>query len=171
MTGQPTRDARSGTTIDESCRLRRREAMLAIGGGILLSIVPLPVPATDADTAAAIKKLYGDRVPNHGRIALKLPTLAETGNSVPLTMTIDSPMTEQNRVLRASIFANRNPRPLIATTLFGPRSGMPVFSTNMRLSGTQDVVGVAEMSDHSLWSAHVRVLVTVGACDALQARY
>jgi len=171
MTDQSTRDVRSGAAIDESCRLSRREAMLAIGGGILLSIVPLPVPATDADTAAAIKQLYGDRVPNRGRIALKLPALAETGNSVPLTMTIDSPMTARNRVLRASIFANRNPRPLIATTLFGPRSGTPVFSTNMRLSGTQDVIGVAEMNDHSLWSVHVRVLVTVGACDALQTRY
>jgi len=30
---------------------------------------------------------------------------------------------------------------------------------------------VAEMSDHSLWRAQVRVLVTVGACDALQLRY
>jgi len=153
--------------------LSRREAMLAIGGGILLSIAPLPVPAADADadTAAAIKQLYGDRAPNRGRITLRLPTLAETGNSVPLTMIIDSPMTRQDRVLRASVFANRNPRPLIATMIFGARAGTPTFSTNMRLSGTQDVIGIAEMSDHSLWIAQSRVLVTVGACDALQMRY
>jgi sulfur-oxidizing protein SoxY len=114
--------------------------------------------------------VYGDRVPNRGRITLQLPALAETGNSVPLTMTIDSPMTERDRVLRASVFANRNPRPLIATMIFGPRAGTPTFSTNLRLSGTQDVIGIAEMSDHSLWIAQVRVLVTVGACDALQMR-
>jgi sulfur-oxidizing protein SoxY len=151
--------------------LSRREAMLALGGGILISIVPLATPAADADTAAAIRLVYGDRVPNRGRITLKLPALAETGNSVPLTMIIDSPMTEQDRVVRASVFANRNPRPLIVTTLFGPRSGTPTLSTNMRLSGTQDVIGIAEMSDHSLWSAQVRVMVTVGACDALEMRY
>lgn len=145
--------------------------MLALGGGILISIVPLPASAADADTAAAIRQVYGDRVPNRGRITLKLPALAETGNSVPLTMIIDSPMTERDRVVRASVFANRNPRPLIAMTLFGPRSGTPTFSTNLRLSGTQDVIGIAEMSDHSLWSAQVRVMVTVGACDALQMRY
>jgi sulfur-oxidizing protein SoxY len=171
MTDRPTHDVRSGSTLDESCRLSRREAMLAIGGGILLSIAALPVAAADADTEAAIKQVYGDRVPNRGRVVLKLPTLAETGNSVPLTMIIDSPMTQHDRVLRASIFANRNPRPLIATTFFGPRSGTPIFSTNLRLSGTQDVIGIAELSDHSLWSAQVRVLVTVGACDALQTRY
>jgi sulfur-oxidizing protein SoxY len=170
MKDRPARDFPGGA-MDESCRLSRREAMLAIGGGILLSIAPLPVPAADADTAAAIKLVYGDRAPNRGRITLQLPTLAETGNSVPLTMIIDSPMTGRNRVLRASVFANRNPRPLIATMIFGARAGTPTFSTNMRLSGTQDVIGIAEMSDHSLWIAQSRVLVTVGACDALQTRY
>jgi sulfur-oxidizing protein SoxY len=171
MTDQSARDVRINAAVGQSCRLSRREAVLALGGGILISIVPLPAPAADADTAAAVRQIYGDRVPNRGRITLQLPALAETGNSVPLTMIIDSPMTEQDRVLRASVFANRNPRPLIATTLFGPRSGTPTFSTNMRLSGTQDVIGIAEMSDHSLWIAQVRVLVTVGACDALQMRY
>jgi sulfur-oxidizing protein SoxY len=175
MTDQSVHDVRVSAAIGQSCPLRRREAMLALGGGILISIVPLPAPAadadTDTDTAAAIRQVYGDRVPNRGRITLQLPALAETGNSVPLTMIIDSSMTAQDRVLRASVFSNRNPRPLIATTLFGPRSRTPTFSTNMRLSGTQDVIGIAEMSDHSLWSAQVRVMGTVGACDALQMRY
>jgi sulfur-oxidizing protein SoxY len=167
---QAVRDFPGGAT-DESCRLSRREALLAIGGGILLSIAPLPVLAADADTAAAIEQMYGDRALNRGRITLQLPALAETGNSVPLTMIIDSPMTGRDRVLRASVFANRNPRPLIATMIFGARAGTPRVSTNMRLSGTQDVIGIAEMSDHSLWIAQSRVLVTVGACDALQMRY
>jgi sulfur-oxidizing protein SoxY len=170
MKDQPARDFPGGA-LDETCRLSRREAMLAMGGGILLSLAPLPVPAADADMAAAIKQVYGDRAPNRGRITLQLPTLAETGNSVPLTMIIDSPMTVRDRVLRASVFANRNPRPLIATMIFGARAGTATFSTNMRLSGTQDVIGIAEMSDHSLWIAQSRVLVTVGACDALQMRY
>src|SRR6202011_4578383 len=113
MTDQLAREVRSGA-LDESRRLSRREAILAIGGGILLSIAALPVPAADADTAAAIRQLYGDRVLNRGRITLQMPALAETGNSVPLTMAIDSPMTQPDRVLRASVFANRNPRPLVA---------------------------------------------------------
>lgn len=152
--------------------LNRRDALAQLSGTLLLiSVAPLPATATDVDTAAAIKQIFGDRVPNPGRIALKLPTVAETGNSVSLTVTVDSPMTDQDRVERVCVFANRNPRPLIATMTFGPRSGAPTFSTYMRLSGTQDVIGIAEMADCSLWIAKVRVLVTVGACDALQARY
>lgn len=152
-------------------RLSRREALLALGGGALLSVVPLPALAGDEDTAESIRQIYGYRAINPGRITLTLPTLAESGNSVPLTLTVDSPMTEQDRVLRASIFANRNPRPVIATASFGPRAGTATLSTNIRLNGTQDVIGIAEMSDRSLWSAQVRVLVTFGACDVLQNRY
>jgi sulfur-oxidizing protein SoxY len=171
VTHQPTRFLSSGVTIDASHSMSRREAILALGGGMLLSVVTLPVSATDEETAAAIKQEYGERVPTPGRVTLTLPPIAESGNSVPLTLAIESPMSEDDRVLRASIFANRNPRPLIATAIFGPKCGRPAFSTNIRLNGTQDVIGIAQMSDLSLWSAQVRVLVTVGACDALQLRY
>lgn len=41
----------------------------------------------------------------------------------------------------------------------------------MRLSGTQDVITIAELADGTLWQAQVRVLVTVGACDTLSIRY
>jgi len=171
MTDRTTPELRDGAGLDHCRRLSRRSAMFAMGGGALLSMVALPGTAGDEDTAAAIKQLYGGREPTAGRISLQLPTLAESGNSVALTLAIDSPMTPTDHVLRASVFANRNPRPLIASVLFGPRCGTPTFSTNIRLSGTQDVIAIAEMSDHSLWSAQVRVLVTVGACDALQLRY
>jgi sulfur-oxidizing protein SoxY len=171
VTIRPTHAPPSLATLDESVRLSRREAMLTLSGSILLAIVPLPVSAADEDTAAAIRELYGEREPTPGRVTLTLPSIAESGNSVPLTLMIDSAMSEQDRVVRASIFANRNPRPLIATASFGPRSGKPSLSTNIRLSGTQDVIGIAQMSDLSLWSAQVRVLVTVGACDALQLRF
>jgi sulfur-oxidizing protein SoxY len=157
--------------IDGSGRWSRREALLAISGGMLLSIVPLPVVASDEETASAIQQVYGYRALTPGRITLKLPPLAESGNSVPLSLTVDSPMSQQDRVLRASIFANRNPRPLIATVAFGPKSGAATLSTNIRLNGTQDVIAIAEMSDRSLWSAQVRVLVTYGACDIMQTRY
>jgi len=161
----------SSPPIDGARRVSRRQAMLAIGGGVLISIVPLPVLASDEDTVEAIRQVYGYRAVTPGRVTLSLPALAESGNSVPLTLLIDSPMSEQDRVVRASIFANRNPRPLVATAWFGSRVGTPTLSTNMRLSGTQDVIGIAEMSDRSLWSAQVRVLVTFGACDVMQTRY
>jgi sulfur-oxidizing protein SoxY len=150
--------------------VNRRDALIG-GGGALIACLPLSSQAGNPEVAEAIKNVFGTRVMRHGRVSLKLPKLAETGNSVPLTLSVNSPMTENDHVLRACIFADRNPRPLIATMIFGPHAGRAEFNTNIRLSGTQDVIGVAEMSDHSLWRAQVRVLVTVGACDALQTRY
>jgi sulfur-oxidizing protein SoxY len=90
---------------------------------------------------------------------------------VPISLTVKSAMSPTDRVLRACIFADRNPRPLIATVMFGPNAGQAVFTTNIRLNGTQNVVAVAEMSDRSLWTSRARVVVTIGACDALQTRY
>lgn len=152
--------------------LSRRSALVGLGASFFLVVAaPLRTFAADADTEDAIKQQFGDVVAKDGRVTLKLPALAETGNSVPITVTVDSPMTEADRVRRVCIFANRNPRPLIATMLFGPKSGQAVFNTNMRLSGTQDVIAIAEMSDKSLWKTQTRVMVTVGACDTLQSRY
>jgi sulfur-oxidizing protein SoxY len=156
----------------EVALLSRRHTLIGIGATFLLIATgPSASFAADADTAEAIKQQFGAAVPKTGRVTLKLPTLAETGNSVPITCTIDSPMTDTDRVARVSIFANRNPRPLVATMLFGPKAGKAVFSTNMRLSGTQSVIAIAEMADQSLWQAQMQVVVTVGACDTLQSRY
>jgi sulfur-oxidizing protein SoxY len=168
---QYRKEQRSGMTMCQPL-LRRREALIGMGASFLvLSAAPLQAWAADADTAEAIRQAFGDRVPSSGRVALKLPALAETGNSVPRTVIVDSPMTDRDHVERVCVFANRNPRPLVATMFFGPKSGRAVCSTNMRLSGTQDVMGIAEMSDKSLWTTQLRVMVTVGACDALQSRY
>jgi sulfur-oxidizing protein SoxY len=151
--------------------MNRRDALTALGGATLITLLPVTGFAGDPDVTDAIKSVFGSKPMRNGRVTLKLPKLAETGNSVPLTLSVHSPMSAHDRVLRACIFANRNPRPLIATMTFGPHAGSASFTTNIRLSGTQDVIGIAEMNDHSLWRTQARVLVTVGACDALQTRY
>lgn len=151
--------------------MNRRNVLTMLGGSTSVALIPLHAAETPEEVAAAIRKQYGDQPLRKGRIALKLPKLAESGNSVPLTVTVQSAMSAADRVLRASIFANRNPRPLIATIHFGPHAGRATFTTNIRLNGTQDVIAIAEMGDHSLWTSAARVLVTVGACDAMQTRY
>jgi sulfur-oxidizing protein SoxY len=153
-------------------RLTRRTAVTGLGSSLVLTALsPVRSQANDAEIASAIRELFGDARPQTGRITLSLPSLAESGNSVPLTVSIDSPMTESDHVRRVCIFANRNPRPFIAAVIFGPKSGKAMFSTNMRLSGTQDVIAMAQMSDGRLWTEQARVMVTVGACDSLQMRY
>jgi sulfur-oxidizing protein SoxY len=150
--------------------MNRRDALLMFGGSVTISLLPLTSLSAEPNVAAALQSFFGDRPLHDGRVTLRLPKLAESGNSVPLTMSVKVPA-HGLMVQRACIFANRNPRPLIATVLFGPGAGIATFTTNIRLNGTQDVIAVAEFSDHSLWRTQARVLVTVGACDALQTRY
>lgn len=163
MTNDERQDARPD-------RGMKRRDVLALGVG-LLALAPVGAYAADEDTADAIRKMFGDAASTEGRIAITLPPLAEFGNSVPLRVAVDSPMTQADHVKRVAVFANRNPRPLVATVMFSPASGRATFDTTMRLSGTQDVIVFAEMSDGSLWRLQRRVLVTVGACDSLQMRY
>jgi sulfur-oxidizing protein SoxY len=150
----------------------RRAALITLGGSfVLITLAPRHAHAGDAETMSAIRDIFGGARAQVGRITLKLPRLAETGNSVPLAVSVDSPMTETDHVRRVCIFANRNPRPLIATMMFGPKAGKAAFSTTIRLSGTQDIIAMAEMSDGTIWTEQARVMVTVGACDTLQIRY
>lgn len=149
--------------------LNRRTVVAGLGA--MLALIAVPVRADDAMTAEAIDAAFGSAPRQDGRITLTLPPLAETGNTVPLKVNVESPMSETDRVKRVVVFANRNPRPRIASFEFGPGAPVAEFSTNMRLSGTQDVIAIAEMSDGSLYQTQVRVLVTVGACDTLQIRY
>ena len=118
-----------------------------------------------------MRKLIGDVTPQQGRIHIGLPDIAESGNSVPLAVRIDSPMTVADHVRVVHVVAERNPRPWVATFAFGPRAGKAQFNTLMRLRDTQDVMAFAQMSDGSWWTERVHVRVIIGACDALTARY
>jgi sulfur-oxidizing protein SoxY len=151
--------------------MNRRGALTMIGSQVAITLLPLVGQTGGQDVESVIKEVFGERPLQPGRITLELPKLAESGNSVPLSVAVESPMSSSDRVLRACIFATQNPRPLIVTVTFGPNAGRAAFSTNFRLNGTQDVIAIAEMSDRSLWTTRARVLVTIGACDALQSRY
>lgn len=114
--------------------------------------------------AAAIRKLVGEGRVQPGKVKLDLPPIVENGNTVPLTVSVDSPMTAANYVKRIHIFNEKNPQPNVATFHLGPRSGRASVSTRVRLADTQSVVAIAELSDGSLWSESVDVIVTIAAC-------
>ncbi|MBV0893446.1 hypothetical protein KTN05_16720 [Paracoccus sp. Z118] len=97
--------------------------------------------------------------------------MAETGNSVPLTVSVESPMSDVDRIIRLAIFAEENPRPLTCEARFGPMAAEARLVTNIRLAATQTVVCVAERSDDRLLVARAEVRVVVGACTALPGRY
>ena len=114
--------------------------------------------------AAGCPRAYWDREPQPGGVTLRLPNIAETGNSVPLTVTVESPMTPDDHVLRLHVFVEGNPEPVAATYHLGVRAGKAEISTRMRLARSQTVLALAEMSDGSVRSGTASIVVTLGAC-------
>lgn len=120
-----------------------------------------------ADAAAvseAVKGFAGDAEIATGKVTLNAPEIAENGNSVPISVSVDSPMTEDDHVVSVALYAEGNPLPEVATFNFSPASGEATASTRMRLAKTQNVVAVAKMSDGSVFSDTRNVKVTIGGC-------
>jgi sulfur-oxidizing protein SoxY len=112
----------------------------------------------------AIRQRIGDREPQPGGMTLTLPKIAETGNSVPLTVTVDSSMSTEDHVLRIHLFVPGNPEPVASTYHLGVRAGRAQISTQIRLARTQTVLALAEMSDGSVRTDAASIVVTLGAC-------
>ena len=141
--------------------------MAATGGVVFVSALPIRANASEADLIAARTKLFGSRPITEGRVTLELPPIAENGHSVPLKVEVDSPMTETDYVKQIAILSPRNPLPLIGQFHLTPQSGRALVSTRIRMSGTQAIQAVAEMSDGSLWSGSMETVVTLAACVVL----
>ena len=99
-----------------------------------------------------------------GRVRLELPPLVENGNSVALTVTVDSPMTVEDHVKAIHVLAEMNPLPHVLSVHLGPRSGRARIASRVRLADTQKITAIAEMSDGSFWSDSRDVVVTLAAC-------
>jgi sulfur-oxidizing protein SoxY len=131
---------------------------------MLVVLRPAGAWATQETVQQAIRQLIGAREPQPGGVTLRLPKIAETGNSVPLTVTVDSPMTPEDHVLRIHVFVEGNPEPVAATYHLGQRAGRAEISTRLRLARSQTVLALAEMSDGSVRSGSASIVVTLGAC-------
>ena len=95
---------------------------------------------------------------------LDLPEIAENGNTVPMTISVESPMTEESYVTDVLVVADGNPRGGVVTFHFSPASGSAEVNTRIRLAETQNVIAVAKMNDGSVFTASKQVKVTIGGC-------
>lgn len=106
----------------------------------------------------------GGKKSQRGRVSLTLPQIAEDGRSVPLSVSVDSEMSESSYVQSILILAERNPKPGVITFNFTPKSGTASATTRIRLAETQNVIAVAKMNDGSVYMDTQRVKVTIGGC-------
>lgn len=143
----------------------RREALtLAAIAGLAAFLAPKMVMADEQMVAAEIKKLYGDKKLESGKIKLDVPEIAENGLVVPVNVEVESPMSDSDYVKAVHVYADGNPLPGVVSYKFTPACGKASASTRMRLAKTQDIVCIAEMSDGRLFMAKSNVKVTIGGC-------
>lgn len=143
---------------------RRHMLGAASAAAVMAALMPRMAVADEASVAEAIKKLAAGKTMAEGRIKLEVPPIAENGLVVPISVEVDSPMTDADYVKAVHIFADGNPLPNIVSYKFSPAAGKAAGATRMRLAQTQNIVCVAEMSNGALFTAKANVKVTIGGC-------
>jgi sulfur-oxidizing protein SoxY len=146
---------------------RRRFLGLA-GSAAICGTVPIVTvrraEATPAMLASAIRNVVGEAELHTGKVKLDIPPLVENGNTVPMTVSVTSPMTPDDHVKSIHVFNEKNPQPNIGNFYLSAQAGRAQVSTRIRLADSQKVVAVAQLSDGSFWSTSVDVVVTLAAC-------
>lgn len=126
-----------------------------------------PVLETYAQALPALpsldERVRGIKV-ERGGLSLDIPTIAETGTSVPVVLFVDPSTLKGRSVARLGILAPLNPRPVALEIELGPVLSQPRLTTSIRLGATQTVIGVAQLSDGTLWQHSINVLLTGTAC-------
>ena len=143
--------------------LRLAGSTAAIGAFPMLISVR-EVEATPEMMTTAIRALTGGATVQTGKVKLDIPPLVENGNSVPMTVTVTSPMTSTDYVKSIHVFNEKNPQPNLGNFYFGPRAGRAQVATRVRLADSQKIIAIAKLSDGSLWSVAAEVVVTLAAC-------
>ena len=138
--------------------------MLWTAAGAGASVVLRPASATPEELSAAIASFAGGAAVRAGRVNLDVAPLVENGNTVPITLSVQSPMTPADHVEAIAVFNERNPQPDVVVFRLGPRAGRALVATRIRLATSQRLVAVAQMSDGTFWSHTVDVIVTLAAC-------
>lgn len=144
-----------------------RRQVLTIGvGAVTAAAFGLPVASAHAknDVDEVIAKFTGGKSAAEGKVKLDLPEIAENGNTVPMTVSVESPMTEKSYVAEVLVVSDENPRAGVATFHFSPASGIAEANTRIRLASTQNIIAVAKMNDGSFFTTKKLVKVTIGGC-------
>ncbi|MBR1166431.1 SoxY-related AACIE arm protein [Bradyrhizobium liaoningense] len=146
----------------------RRQFLNLARGVTIAGTIPIvtlrPIQATPAMLNTAIRNVVGEAQLRSGRVKLDIPPLVENGNTVPMTVSVTSPMTADDHVKSIHVFNEKNPQPNIGNFYFSPSSGRAQVSTRIRLADTQKVVAIARLSDDTFWQVAAEIVVTLAAC-------
>lgn len=139
----------------------KRRTVLHLAG---LVLVARPALASTEELVAAITLYSGGVTPKPGLVQIDIAPLVENGNSVPVTVRVESPMLPDDHVQGIALFNQLNPQRDVVRFSLTPASGKAQVSTRIRLATSQQLVAVAKLSDGSFRSQTVEVVVTLAAC-------
>lgn len=152
--------------------LSRRSFLIA--GTAAIGFMPNILRADDSIASASFApsqdfkddfaKILGRATPVEGKIAVDLPETADNGNFVPITIAVDSPMTDGDHVKEIHILSTANPHAHVATFHLAPINAVARVQSRMRLAKTQDVVVLAALSGGDILISTTRVNVLIGGC-------
>lgn len=147
-------------------QLSRRAALAVGASGVALTVVGWGPQARAAAKEAAdeVAKFTGGKTPEKGKVTIELPEIAENGNTVPLTVSVNAPMTAESYVTDVLVVSEGNPNPGVITFHFTPLSGKAEAQTRIRLAATQNIVAVAKTNKGEFFIGQKQVKVTIGGC-------
>lgn len=154
-------------TLHRPSHLGRRATLARVGGYGLAAIAGVLAARHAAATPAEVKEwlaALAKGTPQEGKLMIKAPEIAENGNAVPVTLSVDSEMSEKSYVKALHLAADGNPNPGVASYTFTPMSGKAEVQLRVRLAQTQKLTAVAEMNDGTFYTASREIKVTIGGC-------
>jgi len=122
-----------------------------------------PTPPSPEPLAATAAFAGGQPI-RAGRVRIAVATLVDNGNTVPLAVRVDSPMSAADHVTEIAVFNEKNPQRDVARFALSPRNGRAEVATRIRLATSQKLVALARMNDGSVWQDMVDVVVVLAAC-------
>lgn len=139
-----------------------RRCWLRQAGTLFIGCQLTPIAA--AAVSDRVSEIVGGGAIEPSRVSLTIPALAENGNSVALTVAVESPMSDTDYVREVLIIAEKNPIPEVVRFHFTPDSGIARAQTRVRLADTQTITAVAVMNDGRRYGGSAEVVVTEAAC-------
>ena len=144
----------------------RRIFLKGVAGSVGLTLAsPVLLRADDdGEWQAWRRDILAGRDALSGGITLDLPAVAENGAQVPLTVHVESPMSEDDHITAIHIIATRNPAPEIGSFHLTPTLTRAEVMTRIRVAEEQDIIVLAEASDGRVLEHVASIIVSIGGC-------
>nr|WP_246317493.1 thiosulfate oxidation carrier protein SoxY [Hyphomicrobium methylovorum] len=136
--------------------------MLASIGRVAAENASAPERSLQFDSE--FQAIIGSATPVEHGLTVDLPERADNGNFVPITISVESPMTDADYVKTIHLLSTANPVAGVARFHLSPLNGVARVQSRLRLAKSQDVVTLAELSTGDMLIATSFVKVLIGGC-------